>query len=286
MRACPSCKRVWPDERDTCLHCMASLVDDLDATIVCPECGRVCPARMHSCPGCLALLRPGEVDLTDDVARMLSRGMRMHRPAGRDPFASGLGCSVLRLHPAGPLVVCGADGLIEANVAGRGIEARPPLTCTTDGATLFRLEVYTAAPDAVVAVGGDGAALATFLRTGGMLSQALDVRDETSAPVARLAAARRGDGYELIETGGDIIATVDRADVESELWLDDQWSLTPVATVLPLKPLGFIALVVAAKVLLGRAQPVRVREEPRRDPDDPDDTLGPLGRSIIQGFLD
>jgi hypothetical protein len=265
---------------------MASLVDDLDATIACPECGRVCPTRMHSCPGCLALLRPGEVDLTDDVTRMLSRGMRMHRPAGREPFEGGVGCSVLRLHPQGPLVVCGADGLIEANLAGRGIAARAPLTCSTDGTILFRLEVYAAVPDAVVAIGGDGAALATFLRTGGMLTQALDVRDETSAPVARLAGARASGGYVLTETGGDAVATIDRTEVEDDLWLDDQWSLSPAAAVLPLKRLGLVALVVAAKVLLGRPEPVRVREEPSRDPDDPDDAFGALGRSIIQGFLD
>ena len=209
----------------------------------------------------------------------------MHRPAGREPFESGLACSVLRLHPQGPLVVCGADGLIEANLAGRGIEARAPLVCSTDGAILFRLEVYAAAPDALVAVGEDGAALATFLRTG-MLAQALDVRDETSAPIARLAGAPIGGGYTLTETGGDVIATVDRTEVEDELWLDDQWSLAPVASVLPLRPLSIVALVVAAKVLLGRSEPVRVRDKPERDPDDPDDTLGALGRSIIRGFLD
>lgn len=285
MRACPSCKRAWPDERTTCPHCLASLVDDLDETITCPECGHVCPSRMQSCTSCLALLRPGEVDLTDDVTRMLSRGMRMHRPTGRAPFAAGVGCSVLRLHPRGPLVVCGADGLIEANLAGRGIAARPPLTCSTDGTTLFRLVVYAAAPDALVAIGDDGAALATFLRTG-VLAQAIEVRDETSAPVARLATARTRGGFALTETGGDVIATVDRTEVEDELWLDDQWSLAPAATNLPLQPLGFVALVVAAKVLLGRPEPARVREEPRRDPDDPEDTLGPLGRSIVEGFFD
>ena len=289
MRACPSCRREWPDEIEACPRCLASLVDDLDATITCPECGRVSPARMHSCPGCLALLRPGEVDLTDDVARLLSRGMRMHRPSGREPFASGLACSVLRLHPQGPLVVCGSDGLIEANLAGRGIEARAPLVCSTDGTTLFRLEDYTAAPSALVAVEPGGAALATFLRSGSMLSPSLEVRDETSAPVARLAAGRGSAGFALTETGGGVIATADRIDVEEDLWLDDQWSLTPTTSELPLQPLGFIALVVAAKVLLGRPEPVRLREEDReRDPaeGDIDDVLGPIGRSIVDGFFD
>jgi hypothetical protein len=243
----------------------------------------VCPARMHSCTSCLALLRPAEVDLTEDVTRMLSRGMRMHRPAGRAPFAGGPGCSVLRLHPQGPLVVCGQDGLIEANLTGPGIAARAPLLCSTDSTVLFRLETYAAASNALVAVGGDGAALATFLRTG-VLSQAIDVRDETSAPVARLASVTGRSGYALTETGGGVIARVDRADVEDRLWIDDQWSLIPTTADLPTKPLGIVALTVAAKVLLGRPEPVRVREEEPRDRDDPDDALGPVGRSIVEGF--
>ncbi|MGH9275523.1 MAG: hypothetical protein ACRDZU_12830 [Acidimicrobiales bacterium] len=265
---------------------MASLVADLDATVVCPECGHVCPARMQSCTSCLALLRPGEVDLTEDVVRMLSRGMRMHRPSGREIFASGPGCSVLRLHPQGPLMVCGSDGLIEANLAGRGIAARPPLTCSTDGTTLFRLETYGAASRAVVAIDADGAALGTYLHAGGLLDDRIDIRDETSAPVARFEPGPSGFGFQVVETGGDVIATGDRTDVEDDLWLDDQWSLSPTTQRLPMRQLAFVALAVAAKVLLGRPEPVRVREEQERDPDDPDDLLGPIGRSIVEGFSD
>jgi hypothetical protein len=283
MPSCPSCRREWPEGREVCGDCLASLVDDLGATIDCPECGRSAPARMHSCPGCLALLRPGEVDLTEDVTRMLSRGMRMHRPAGRAPFASGLACSVLRLHPQSPLVVCGGDGLIEANLAGPGVAARAPLTCTTDGEVLFRLETYSAASDALVALGGDGASLATFLRRGSIVAPTLEVRDETSAPVARLV------GSQLVETGGDVLASVSCADVEQDLWLDDQWSLDPRrGAELPLQPMGVIALVVAAKVLLGRPVPVRIRPEEREDDEersDVDDVLGPIGRSIVDGFF-
>ncbi len=283
MAACPSCRREWPDGREVCGECLATLVEDLDATIDCPECGVAAPARMHSCPSCLALLRPGEVDLTEDVTRLLSRGMRMHRPSDRAPFASGLACSVLRLHPQSPLVVCGGDGLIEANLAGRGIAARAPITCTTDGELLFRLDAYAAAADALAAIGEDGAALATFLRRGTLVAPTLEVRDETSAPVARLQGPR------LVETGGEVLATLSRVDVEEDLWLDDQWSLDPVrGAELPLRPMGVVALVVAAKVLLGRPMPVRVRPDDHKEDEessDVDDVLGPIGRSIIDGFF-
>jgi hypothetical protein len=285
MRACPSCEREWPDDHESCPHCFASLVDDLDATITCPECGQVCPSRMQSCTGCLALLRPAEVDLTEDVVRALASGLRMHRPAGRAPFAGGPGCELLRLHPQGGLVVCDVDGLIEANLTGPGIRARPPLVCSTGGSILFRLDVYEAATRAVVAVGPDGAPIATYLRDGGALSQHIDVRDETSAPVARFEPVPRGTGYRIVETGGGVVGLGRRTDVEDRLWTDDQWTLTPTTTNLPMRPLAFVALVVAAKVLLGRAEPVQTRQPEEREGDDLKDILGPIGSAIVDGFF-
>lgn len=268
---------------------MASLVDDLDATITCPECGHVCPARMQSCTSCLALLRPpGDADVEADLSRLLASGLRMHRPATRAPFALGPACSLLRLRSRGGLVLCGADGLIEANVDGPGIRARPPLICATDGATLFRLDVYEAAEAAVVAVGADGAAIGTYLRHGGMLSQVVEIRDETSAPVARLQPARGGADFQIMETGGHVIGTADRTDIEDDEWIDDQWSVTPASAVaadLPLRPMAFVAIAVAAKVLLGRAEPVRSREPKDAPIDDVEDTLGPIGKTIIDGFF-
>ena len=284
MRACPSCEHEWPDELEACPRCLASLVDDLDATIACPECGHVCPARMQSCTSCLALLRPGEVDVGPDLVRALSSGLRMHRPADRAPFAAGPGCSLLRLRPQAGLVLCGIDGLIEANLTGPGIRARPPLVCRADGAVLFRLDVYGAAERAVVAVGADGASLGTYLRVGGVLREQIDIRDETSTAGGRVEPVRRGSGYRVMETGGGVIATAERSDVEDDLWVDDQWSVTPVADALPMRPLALVALVVAAKVLLGRPEPVRVREE-QRELDDQDEVLGPIGRSIVDGFF-
>lgn len=285
MRACPSCKREWPDDRESCPRCLASLVDDLDATLTCPECGRVCPTRMQSCPGCLALLRPAEVDLEPDLVRALASGMRLHRPAGRAPFEAGAACSVLRLRPQAGLVLCGGDGLIEANLSGPGIRARPPLVCRADDEVLFRLDEYEPAPRALVAVGRDGAALGTYLRSGGLLNEVLEVRDETSAPVARFEPVPHGVGFRLVETGGRVLALADRTDVEDQGFVDDQWSLTPLTEDLPLDPLAVVALVVAAKVLLGRPEPVPLRE-PRDERDGRDDgLLGPIGRSIIDGLF-
>jgi hypothetical protein len=266
---------------------MASLVDDLAATITCPECGHVCPARMQSCPSCLALLRPpDDADVEADISRLLASGLRMHRPASRAPFALGPACSLLRLRSRGGLVLCGGDGLIEANVDGPGIRARPPLVCVTEGATLFRLDVYEAAEAAVVAVGADGAAIGTYMRHGRLLSQQIEIRDETSAPVARLQPARQGGGFQIVETGGQVIGTADRTDIEDDEWIDDQWSVTPASAAdLPMRPMAFVAIAVAAKVLLGRAEPVRSREPKDGPIDDVEDTLGPIGRTIVDGFF-
>ncbi|MGQ0831901.1 MAG: hypothetical protein ACT4OV_09510 [Microthrixaceae bacterium] len=265
---------------------MATLVDDLDATVTCPECARVCPVQMQSCPGCLALLRRDQVDPDDDdVVTALAHGLRLHRPAGQAPFASGPGCTLLRLHPQGGLVLCGVEGLIEANLSGPGIRARPPLECGTAGAVLFRLDVYEAAPAAVVAVAADGAPLATYLRVGPLLNPYLEVRDETSAPVARFEPVPRGTGFRVVDTSGRRIGSGDRIDVEDDSWIDDQWSLDVGEERLPMAPLAFVALAVAAKVLLGRAEPERMREEREPDPRDRVDDLGPIAQSIIDGFF-
>lgn len=131
----------------------------------------------------------------------------------------------------------------------------------------------------------DGAPLGSYLRAGGPLSQRIDVRDETSAPVAHFEPGSRG-GFQLVETGGAVVGTGERIDVEDEGWVDDQWSVTPATADLPIAPLAVVALVVAPKVLLGRPEPVRVREPEERERDDLDDVLGPIGRTIVEGFLD
>jgi hypothetical protein len=261
-RWCPACRKAWPAERVVCPDCLVDLVDDPSATVRCRHCGREWPARMASCPNCLAELRPDPDAAMEAMARILALGGHLPRAAGTAPFADGPACTLSRLSARGALVYVGSDGLVQASVAGSEGRAVPPLACQDAGDILFRLVPYEPAEAAVVALGGDGAALATFLRT----AAGVDVRDETSAPVARLV--RRRDGFELVETGGGTLAAVGRADHEIDGWIDDQWWLQPAGR-LPLRRLAAVAMVLAAKVLLGRPWPVRAGEEPAVQPDDP-----------------
>ena len=262
-RWCPSCRKPWPAERVVCPDCLVDLVDDPDATVRCRHCGRDWPAAMASCPNCLAELRPDPDAALEAMGRILAMGGHLPRAAGTAPFADGPACTLLRLAARGPLVYIGAHGLIQAAVAGSEGRAVPPLSCTDGGDVLFRLEPYEPAEAAAVAIGADGAALATFLGSG----TGIDVRDETSAPVARLI--RRRDGYDLVETGGGTLATMGRSDHEIDGWIDDQWWLAPAGR-LPLRRLGAVAMVLAAKVLLGRAWPARVGAEPAAESDEYD----------------
>jgi hypothetical protein len=218
---------------------------------------------MHTCPSCLALLRPDPDVVDRELAAALAAGRRLHRPVDRVPFAGGLCCTVTRATANGGLVVCGVEGFIEANVTGADRRARPPLTCHSEGLVAFRLVPYRAVPNAVVAIDGDGAPLGTYLSAGDVLDRSIDVRDETSAPVARLrflGAGAHDAGLELIETGGRLLATGSVEDVERDDWIDDEWTLTAHESPVPLQLWAFVALVVAAKVLVGRPSPVRAPE--------------------------
>jgi hypothetical protein len=255
-RWCPSCHKAWPHERQVCPDCLVDLVDDPDATVRCRHCGRDWPATMASCPNCLAELRPDPEVAAEAMGRILAAGGHLPRPAGVAPFAEGPACTLLRLSGRGALAYISNDGLVEASVAGPGGQAVPPLACRDhDGTVLFRLLPYEAARAAVVAIAADGAPLATFLRS----DDAIDVRDETSAPVARMVRVR--DGFELVETGGATLATMGSTDYDDDGWVDDQWWLQPSAR-LPLRTLAAVAMVLAAKVLLGRPSPTRVDDRP------------------------
>jgi len=255
-RVCPSCGTVVTTRRETCPGCLAVLVDHVEGEVTCPACGQPAPAWRQTCAACLALLRPDPDEVDAVLARALGEGRRLHRRAGRAPFSLGPACSVVRLVLPGPLVLCGADGAVEADVTGRDLEAVPPLWVGSGSELLFRLDRYGAAERALVAVEPDGTPLGTYLRGGSVLEPVIDVRDETSAPVARLTPASGGAaGYRLVETGGVLLAVGEAREVERDGWRDDEWSLTPVSARLPLQPLAFVALALAMKVFLGLLEP-------------------------------
>jgi RNA polymerase subunit RPABC4/transcription elongation factor Spt4 len=273
VKACPACRRSWSDDHEVCPDCLAQLVDSLDATLTCRSCGHVCPARMQTCPECFALLREEDIDATEELAHSLVTGRPMHRPPGRAPFGGEPGGTIRRVSHESGLVFEGLEGLLEAWVSGSDHRAEPPLTCHgDDDEELLRLEAYGAADDALVAIGPDGAALATYLRVGGIVGERIDVRDETSAPVARLERGEDGIGFVLVETGGQVLAMGDRVDAESDGWIDDEWTITPIVDRLPISAMALAGLVIAAKVLLGRPEP-----EPSVDTDE---VLGALGTAI------
>lgn len=259
---CPVCRRGWPDPRAVCADCLAQLVGDPDATVRCRHCGRVWPDRMQSCPNCLGELHVDPVAAAEAMARALASGHRLPRPTGVAPFSRGLDATLLRTAPRSSLLYVGPDELLEAYVEGRDHGAVPPLDCrTVEGELLFRLVPYEPAPDAVVALDADGVPLGTYLRLGAAGSHGLDVRDETSAPAARLRPPpHAGDEWRLVETGGATVASCRSADVRLDGFVDDEWSLVVSGTI-PLRPLAVVALLLACKVLLGRPVPVRAPVE-------------------------
>jgi hypothetical protein len=261
-----------------CRECFVDLVEEeaLTATSRCRHCGRDWPARMQSCPTCLAELNPDPGRMADGLGITLAQGFYPSRPAGTAPFALGPACTLLRARPNSSLIFVDDEGFLEAHVEGADHRAVPPLACVgLAGDELFRLERYPAADDALVAYGPDGAAIATFLRRQAGARPLVDVRDETSAPVAALVAAPggAGAGLVLVETGGGALARVTYGEFENEGWVDDEWSLRPLVSLdrLPLQPIAAVALVLGAKVLLGRVAPARAPSPGRLEPDFLDD---------------
>jgi hypothetical protein len=228
---------------------------------------------MKSCPQCLSELVLDPERARDMLSVIVARGYYLARPDGGAPFAAGPACTLLRVRPESSLVFIGDDGFLEAHVEGHDHRAVPPLSCRDlDGRELFRVERYPAAVDALVAFGADGASLGTYLRRPGVAHAVIDVRDETSAPVAALRAGSDvvGGGYQLVETGGSAVASVGFTDVETDGWVDDQWSLQPLVDPeeLPIRPLAAVALLLAGKVLLGRAAALHLQPRSRLSSDD------------------
>ncbi len=250
--------------------------DALSATTRCRHCGQDWPVRMQSCPDCLSELVLDPDRAADILSTTLALGFYPSLPAGSVPFKHGPACTLLRARPHSSLIFVGDEGFLEAHVEGRDHRAVAPLACVDlDGRPFFRLDRYQAADDALVAYGALGAALGTYLRVEGGTHPVIDVRDETSAPVAALRAAPGGvgDGLLLVETGGSAVAQVTYAEVERDGWVDDEWSMRPLVDVdrLPLQPMAAVALLLAAKMLVGRVTPTRVQGFGRTELEIPED---------------
>ena len=120
-------------------------------------------------------------------------------------------------------------------------------------------------------------AMGRILAMGGHLPRAAGTAPFADGPACTLLRlAGRGplvyigsDGFELVETGGGSLAAMGRSDHEIDGWIDDQWWLQPAGR-LPLRRLAAVAMVLAAKVLLGRPWPVRAGADPVEEADDED----------------
>ncbi|HEV3354264.1 MAG TPA: hypothetical protein VG076_15145 [Acidimicrobiales bacterium] len=190
------------------------------------------------CPDCGGELVP---DLTTGGT------LPTYRPVGAKPFDPFVLASIRRMTAKGPLVVLGVDGRIEANL----VPYRGAVVCRDlDGSLLFSLKRYLPVDGAVVAFTGDDEPLATFLPEGVDMA----VRDGTSAPVATLRREPgTTDDYNLMETGGkQRLASVWRQEYELGDALDDQWTLLPTESHLPIAAPALVALVVVCAARFAR----------------------------------
>jgi hypothetical protein len=162
-----------------------------------------------------------------------------YRPAGTKPFDPFVIASVRRMAIAGPLVVLGVNGRIEANLMPKG----DAVVCNDlEGPALFSLKRYRPVEGGVVAFTADDEPMATYLPDGVDVA----VRDGTSAPVATLRPQRGArNHYDLVETGGKRrLASVWRQEYELRDVIDDQWTVQPSDGHLPVTALALVALLV------------------------------------------
>lgn len=276
-RWCPACGKAFQTERETCPDCLANLVDHLEAELVCAHCGHPCRATMETCPACLTLLHEDATNerVDEGIVRLLASGTRLIRPAKLPLFRDGPSCALTRFTPEGGMILSGRDALVEAYIDSPSNRAVSPMFCRdVTGDKLFRLAPYEASPRSLVAFDEHDAPLAIYQRHENPLERSLLVRDETSAPAARLqpSASARFD-YELVETGGPVIAGVMARDEVSQDWVDDTWSLHQVGSQLPFKLFGAIGILLAAKTFFGRVEPESLKNHSRDKNDDGDGAI-------------
>jgi hypothetical protein len=202
---------------------------------------------MAMCPKCLAELRPDPAAALEEA---MSSGHSAYRATGVAPFSQGDAFTLRRLTADGALVYLSADVLIEAHVN----EESDHYVCRDiEGPVLF---TFRRVGDVWLAATAKGLPLAAFelRRDAGWR---IDVRDEASAPCARLVP--QGDGhYDLVETGGSRIGTCDKdVRVLDDDWQDEAWSVALLGGKAPLVGLAVAAIPLAVRVLVGHQGPSR-----------------------------
>lgn len=224
---------------------------------------------MDACPNCLASIGNAEFNQRTEAGliRLMVSGQRMVRPAKVERFRDGPSVSLARFGMQGSMVLTGRDYFIEAYVESPNNQAVIPMICTdVSGDLLFRLARYEAAPRSLVAFDAQETPLAIYQRSENALDWTMLVRDETSAPAARLkrSSSEQFD-FDLVETGGPVVAGINVHDEETADWTDDVWSLHQVGQRLPFKLYGSIGIVLAAKYFFGRTEPIAAPKDPRSD---------------------
>jgi hypothetical protein len=185
------------------------------------------------CPWC-------GVDTRPTFARCIECGRDIHRRpptdqvvvrAGTRPFDDTADCSLHRRRHDGTLWYAAPNGLLCAQVAEAPDGRRRCIAL--DGTPVFDVDDYDAAVGGSVVVTDPADAdrpLATYV-VEGVLLPAVSVRDDASAPVARLTGS--DSLLHLRETGGSDVAVVERRRMQLPgCWVDDRWELR-VARELP-----------------------------------------------------
>ncbi len=216
---------------------------------------------MKSCPECLASLQTEEVG---EAALSLLRSVRhMMRPARFPRFRAGARCTLTRVSAQGSLAIIGQDAFVECYVDTRdNLAVTPMRAIDVDGTLLFTVRDYQASANGLVITDANETPVASYhLRSFGLTAE-IDIRDETSAPVARLQSSATLEwDYDLIETGGKLLAAISRRESTTDELTDDSWTLRQISDTLPLKLYGAIGITLAAKLMLGQVRPYATGSE-------------------------
>ncbi|HWI03912.1 MAG TPA: hypothetical protein VNT52_08830 [Acidimicrobiales bacterium] len=218
----------------------------------CPSCRKSWPAGRVVCPDCL-------VELVDDPNATVRC-----RHCGRDWPATMASCPncLAELRPD-PEAAMEAMGRILA--MGGHLPRAAGTVPFADGpaCTLLRLS----ARGGLVYIGPDGLVQAAVAGSQGRAVPPLTCQDAGDVLFRLVPYEPAEAAVVAVGADGGALAAVGRSDHEIDGWIDDQWWLEPAGR-LPLRRPAAVAMVLAAKVLLGRPWPVRAGEQTPPDGDD------------------